>query len=86
MIYNLILIIFLGLLPQRKTSLERDQKPMLIYNNSLSIMNHFETRLKNRAAGIGKTDKTAVLPGKEQSGISGATGVTRRSRLPKSYY
>ena len=83
MIYNLILIIFLGLLPQRKTSLERDQKPILIYNNSLSIMNHFETRLKNRAAGIGKT---AVLPGKEQSGVSGATGVTRRSRLPKSYY
>ena len=30
-----------------RTSLERDQKPLLVYKNSLVVMNHFTTRLPN---------------------------------------
>ena len=30
-----------------RTSIEKDQKPLLVYNNSLEIMNHFTTRLPN---------------------------------------
>ena len=30
-----------------RTSIEKDQKPLLVYKNSLEIMNHFTTRLPN---------------------------------------
>lgn len=33
---------------KRKTSIEKDLKPMLIYKNSLAIMTHFKTNLRSR--------------------------------------
>ena len=37
-----------------RTSIEKDQKPLLVYKNSLVVMNHFTTRLPNWSKAIFK--------------------------------